>query len=57
MIYFRPLLGNIASLVALILLFLCIFAGSSRQLLPDANILSVSGFKPVAGVDLTSVLD
>lgn len=41
MIYFRPLLGNIASLVALILLFLCLFAGSSRQMLPDASILSV----------------
>lgn len=41
MICFHPLIGNTSSLVALILLLLCLFAGSSRQFLPDASILRV----------------
>lgn len=42
MICFHPLLEDLLSLVALILLLLCLFAGSSRQFLPNAPIFTVT---------------
>lgn len=44
MFCFRYILPNVASLVALIFLLWCLFAGSSQQILPNAEILQVCGY-------------
>lgn len=48
MICLRPLLSNIAALIALILLMLCLFAGSSRQFIPNGLILRVRDYTQTA---------
>lgn len=46
MIVLRSVLPNLALIVAFVLILLCLFAGTQRQILPQVSIPTVSRTRP-----------